>query len=59
MAETKETKTYTQEEVDKNYVKKADYDSLYAEYKKLAAGFNTLLKEFNELHVAHLLATKE
>ena len=59
MSETKETKTYTEEEVEKDFVKKEEFDKLFNEYKKVANAFNTLLKEFNDLHLAHLLSSKE
>lgn len=59
MGETKETKTYTQEEVEKDFVKKEEFDKLFAEYKKVASAFNTLLKEFNDLHLTHLLSSAE
>lgn len=48
-------KVYTQEEVDKGYVSRAEYDTLNANYQKIITAFNKLMDEYNQLHIQTLL----
>ena len=44
------------EKINENYIPKKEYERVVDEYKKLVTGFNTLLKEYNEMHIKALLA---
>ena len=45
----------TKEEVERDYVSRADYDTLNANYQKVINAFNKLMDEYNQLHVQSLL----
>lgn len=54
----RERVTFTPEQMEKinqNYIPKKEYERIVDEYKKLVNGFNTLLKEYNEMHIKALL----